>query len=88
MARMRLQVATLNQRGELIGHLLEKENEVIAAASRLLAARVTVEGSSVTAHDAAIEWSIQTAIGLVGGVREEIEAFIDFVSQGGPTSKE
>lgn len=64
----------------IIGMLYEKENVVCDVASRLLAARVLSEGHSVTSHDAAMEWAIQSAIGIVGGVRDEIEAFALFLS--------
>jgi hypothetical protein len=67
-------------REEIIGFLYEKENEVSQVASRLLAARVLSEGASVVQHDAAIEWAIQGAIGIVGGVRDEIAAFAVFLS--------
>lgn len=65
---------------EIIGFLMEKENEITACASRLLAARVVQEGASAVSHDAAIEWAIQGAIGLVGGVRDEITAFGVFLA--------
>jgi hypothetical protein len=65
---------------EIIGFLMEKENEIMHIASRLLAARVLSEGASVVQHDAATEWAIQGAIGIVGGVRDEITAFGVFLS--------
>lgn len=64
----------------IIGMLYEKENVVCDVASRLMAARVLSEGHHVTQHDAAIEWAIQSAIGIVGGVRDEIQAFALFLS--------
>jgi len=67
-------------RDEIIGFLREKENEIMHIAGNLMAARVLSEGHSVTAHDAATEWAIQSAIGIVGGVRDEISAFAVFLS--------
>ena len=71
---------TMPAKDSILGMLYEKENVVCEVASRLMAARVLAEGHHVTQHDAAIEWAIQTAIGIVGGVREEIESFGVFLS--------
>lgn len=60
---------------DIIGFMYEKENEVIAVASRLLAARVLSEGASVVEHDAAIIWAVRGAVTLAGAVRDELKAF-------------